>query len=1049
MSTFVFKTNMFHVLLLFSLFSSDFGVPRGVSSLGINYGQVGNNLPPPEKVLALLSSLNINKTRIYDTNPQILTAFANSGIDLIVNVENEMLGVVMDPQQALQWVTTHIRPYFPATKITGISVGNEIFTSGDATLMANVVPAMISLHGALVQLGLDSYIQVSTANSLAVLANSYPPSAGTFRYELVGVISQLLQFLSNTRAPFWINAYPYFAYKDSPSRIPLDYVLFNPNSGIVDPYTKLHYDNMLYAQVDAVVFAVTRMGFGELEVKVSETGWPSKGDQDEVGAALENAEIYNRNLFRRQMKNEGTPLRPNQRLEVYLFALFNEDMKPGPTSERNYGLYEPDGTMTYNLELSAISTTSSTSSASISLTSSATQPSSFGIRALILPCKQVVMAEGTRSQDTKRIEESIRQQLEALKDIKEWMAGMTNEVITWQSFAADVIKRFGLNTYDHAMGRLTKLRQTTTVTAYQEEFESLMTLQLYLLDGDDVGEEIEIMEKGEGTTIEEHPQEEPLISVHALAGSVSYQTMRVRGKIKQRVVTILIDSGSTHNFLDPSVAKQTGCSIQQTNPLWVTVANGSKISSTAMCQQLEWLMHGTPFQTDFRLLSLGGCDMVLGVQWLTTLGPIIWDFTNLRMEFHSKGKRHVLRGATTGAIKVIEVSRMQKDLTKTKQAVVAQLFVAQAMTEEVITEPTIMSLLNNYSDVFSEPAELPPQRTHDHHIPLKLGSNPANLRPYRYPYIPKNEIERIVKEMLAAVELAFTTLKEAMTTTPVLAMPNFNKEFIVECDASGCGLGAVLVQEGRPVAFASKALSAKSLGFSTYEKELLAVVFAVTKWRPYLIGRHFKIKTDHLSLKLQQRITTPLQHKWLTKLMGYDFDLNYRSGKENIVADALSRQHENTTQMISMLMVISMPISDWMIAIQKEWENDADLQRLIEDLKREPMTHPGYSWTHDQLRFKGRLVVGPNTDLRTRLLQSAHDSPLGGHSGVYKTVSRIKRTFHWTGLKADVRTYIADSPDLEAIVHDGCGEEESNSHKKAKKKKKSTKKQLGGNQGWP
>ncbi|KAF8412480.1 hypothetical protein HHK36_000444 [Tetracentron sinense] len=74
-----------------------------------------------------------------------------------------------------------------------------------------------------------------------------------------------------------------------------------------------------------------------------------------------------------------------------------------------------------------------------------------------------------------------------------------------------------------------------------------------------------------------------------------------------------------------------------------------------------------------------------------------------------------------------------------------------------------------------------------------------------------------------------------------------------------------------------------------------------------------------------------------------------RSGKENIVADALSRQHENTTQMLSMLMVISMPISDRMIAIQKEWENDADLQRLIEDLKHEPMTHPGYSWTHDQL----------------------------------------------------------------------------------------------------
>ncbi|KAF8410961.1 hypothetical protein HHK36_003498 [Tetracentron sinense] len=373
MATFVFRTSIFHIFLLIFFFSSsDFGLLREVATLGINYGQIGDNLPSPEKVLALLSSLKITKTRIYDTNPKVLTAFANSGIDITVTVENEMLAVLMDPQQALQWVTTHIKPYFPATKITGISVGNEVFTSDNASLMENVVPAMISLHGALSQLGLDSYIKVSTANSLAVLGNSYPPSAGSFSDDIAGVMTQLLQFLSNTRAPFWINAYPYFAYKDNPTKIPLDYVLFNHNSGMVDPNTKLHYDNMLYAQVDAVIFAVSRMGFGGLEVRVSETGWPSKGDIDEVGATLENAEVYNKNLLRRQMGNEGTPLRPNQRLEVYLFALFNEDMKPGPASERNYGLYQPDETMVYNVGLSALSATSSTPS-SIALTSSAAQ----------------------------------------------------------------------------------------------------------------------------------------------------------------------------------------------------------------------------------------------------------------------------------------------------------------------------------------------------------------------------------------------------------------------------------------------------------------------------------------------------------------------------------------------------------------------------------------------------------------------------------------------------------------------------------------------------
>ncbi|KAK6150029.1 hypothetical protein DH2020_017554 [Rehmannia glutinosa] len=354
---------------------SCFGYVQEVESLGINYGQVGNNLPQPERVLQLLRSLKVTKARIYDTNPQILTAFANSNVELIVTVENAMLSTLTDPNQAYQWVYTHIRPYIPATRITGIAVGNELFTGGggDTTLVTYLVPAMVSIHAALVRLGLNQYIQISTPNSLAVLEESFPPSAGSFRPELNSIMPQYLQFLAATKAPFWINAYPYFAYKDDPSKIPLDYVLFNPNPGMVDPNTKLRYDNMLYAQVDAVIFAMAKMGFGGLEVRVSETGWPSRGDENEIGASLENAAIYNRNLMRRQLRNEGTPLRPNMKLEIYVFALFNEDMKPGPTSERNYGLFQPDGTMAYNVGLSALSsTTSSTSSASISLTSNAT-----------------------------------------------------------------------------------------------------------------------------------------------------------------------------------------------------------------------------------------------------------------------------------------------------------------------------------------------------------------------------------------------------------------------------------------------------------------------------------------------------------------------------------------------------------------------------------------------------------------------------------------------------------------------------------------------------
>jgi exo-beta-1,3-glucanase (GH17 family) len=334
--------------------SSDFGFV-GVKSLGINYGRVGDNLLPPEKVLDLLTSLKTTKIKIYDTNPQVLTAFANSDIELVVTVENELLPQLMDQVQALQWVNIHIKPYFPATRIIGIAVGNEIFTQKDNTLLVYLVPAMVNIHGALLQLGLDSNIQVSTPNSLEILEKSYPPSAGIFKSNTYSTMIQLLQFLWNTKAPFWINAYPYLAYKNDSNSISLDYVLFSSTTRIIDQETNLQYDNMLYAQVDAVIYAITRMGFGGIDVQVSETGWPSQGDLDEIGATLENAATYNGNLVRRQLKNEGTPLRPNMGLEVYLFALFNEDLKLGQTSERNYGLYQPNGTMCYNVGLPALS----------------------------------------------------------------------------------------------------------------------------------------------------------------------------------------------------------------------------------------------------------------------------------------------------------------------------------------------------------------------------------------------------------------------------------------------------------------------------------------------------------------------------------------------------------------------------------------------------------------------------------------------------------------------------------------------------------------------
>lgn len=137
-------------------------------------------------------------------------------------------------------------------------------------------------------------------------------------------------------------------------------------------------------------------------------------------------------------------------------------------------------------------------------------------------------------------------------------------------------------------------------------------------------------------------------------------------------------------------------------------------------------------------------------------------------------------------------------------------------------------------------------------------------------------------------------LKKSMVSAPVLALPDFSQPFEIECEASGRGLGAVLMQSRKLIAYFSKALSDQNLNKSAYEKEIMALVLAIQHWRPYLLGRDFTVYSDQKSLRhlLEQRITTTDQQNWTAKLMGYRFSICYKPGIENSAADALSRVME-------------------------------------------------------------------------------------------------------------------------------------------------------------
>lgn len=141
-------------------------------------------------------------------------------------------------------------------------------------------------------------------------------------------------------------------------------------------------------------------------------------------------------------------------------------------------------------------------------------------------------------------------------------------------------------------------------------------------------------------------------------------------------------------------------------------------------------------------------------------------------------------------------------------------------------------------------------------------------------------------------EIAFVQLKVGMPGAPVLALPDFTKPFVLEVDAYSSGVGAVLMQDKRPTAFMSQSLSKKHQGPSTYEKEWIALLQAVDKCRHYLHPHHFIIKTYHFSLKFlqNQKITTALQHKGLTKLIGLSFEIHYKKGVEKMVADAFQEE---------------------------------------------------------------------------------------------------------------------------------------------------------------
>ncbi|KAL4378379.1 hypothetical protein GQ457_02G014110 [Hibiscus cannabinus] len=251
---------------------------------------------------------------------------------------------------------------------------------------------------------------------------------------------------------------------------------------------------------------------------------------------------------------------------------------------------------------------------------------------------------------------------------------------------------------------------------------------------------------------------------------------------------------------------------------------------------------------------------------------------------------------------------------------------------------------------------------------------------------------------------AFERLKACLCSAPILALPDFDREFVVETDASGVGIGAVLTQNNRPLAFYSKKLSPKMQAASTYHREMYAITQAVAKWRQYLLGRRFVILTDHKSLceLTQQTIQTPEQQHWLTKLIGYEFEIKYRPGKLNTIADTLSRE------IGAQLMAFTRPTFGVFDDIRIATQLDDELSRILAQIQSGELATQGYNIVNGLLLFQNRVMVPQESALRSRILREFHCSTLGGHAGISRTFRRLSSNFYWVGMRKDVHQFVSE-----------------------------------------
>ncbi|MQL75057.1 hypothetical protein Taro_007421 [Colocasia esculenta] len=323
------------------------------AAVGVNWGTLSSHKLTPSVVVDLLKENKIGKVKLFEADPSVLRVLMGSGIEVMVGVPNEMLGVLaLSAGAADIWVSQNITRYTVkgGVDIRYIAVGNEPFLSSyQGQFQSFVLPALVNIQQSLAKANLAGYIKLVVPCNADAYQSSSVPSLGSFRPELTQIMTQLVSFLNLNGSPFVVNIYPFLSLFGS-SDFPQEYAFFEGTSHPVVDGQNVYY-NAFDGNYDTLVAALNRIGYGQMPIAIGEVGWPTDGA---LSANLTAARAFNQGLINHVLSNKGTPLRPGSPpVDIYLFSLLDEDQKsllPG-NFERHWGIFSFDGQAKYPLNL--------------------------------------------------------------------------------------------------------------------------------------------------------------------------------------------------------------------------------------------------------------------------------------------------------------------------------------------------------------------------------------------------------------------------------------------------------------------------------------------------------------------------------------------------------------------------------------------------------------------------------------------------------------------------------------------------------------------------